>query len=223
MQAVKKVNLLNLLPIVAFAVPLLWLYVLDGSLFEAMWKGRTFEIFFIWLVALELILGWETLSKQKLSKFSFPRTLALVVSMFLPTLYVLLSYYGGLNVAIMNWSTSQGIVWANTMPLSVEYLVFAVMFLAIVLIGYGFKGVKAYSVPAFFLVLVGVIYLIDNVYPYGTFAPFQIFVPTTTALASCFLNAMGYTTTIQTFHDAAQGTMPYLTAAQPSHRSHSHI
>jgi thaumarchaeosortase len=217
LQAIKNRQILfNLLPLIAFAVPLIWLYTLDAASFEAMWKGRTFQLFFIWLVALELIMGWDAFNKQKLANLGFARTLAFVASLFLPTIYVLLSYYGGLNAAIMNWATLQGVTWANTMPLSIEYLAFAVVFLAIVLLEFGVKGIKAYSVPAFFLVLVGAIYLIDNVFPYGTFTPFQIFVPTTTSLASYFLNSMGYTTSIQNFHNDVQGTMPFLTATNPS-------
>ena len=54
-------TLLKLLPLAAFAVPLLWLYLLSPGSFEAMWKGRTFQLFFIWLIGLELILGWESL------------------------------------------------------------------------------------------------------------------------------------------------------------------
>ena len=61
-------TLLKLLPLVAFAVPLLWLYLLDAGSFELMWKGRTFQLFFIWLIALELILGWESLQPSKIGK-----------------------------------------------------------------------------------------------------------------------------------------------------------
>ena len=74
------------------------------------------------------------------------------------------------------------------------------------------KGLKAFSVPAFFLFLVGLIYTIDNVYPYGQFTPFQVFVPTTTALAATILNLMGYATNISYIQNSAQGTMPLLTA-----------
>jgi hypothetical protein len=47
-------TLLKLLPLLAFAVPLLWLYLLDAGSFELMWKGRTFQLFFIWLIALDV-------------------------------------------------------------------------------------------------------------------------------------------------------------------------
>src|SRR3989339_659633 len=44
-----------------FTVPLILLYFLNPGSFESMWKGRTFQLFFIWLVALEFILSWETI------------------------------------------------------------------------------------------------------------------------------------------------------------------
>jgi thaumarchaeosortase len=217
LEATKKRRklLLKMLPILAFTVPLLWLYFLEPISFESMWKGRTFQLFFIWLIALELILSWEGI-QVKLTKLRSIRTICFLAAMVLPTAYVAWSYYGGLNTAIWSWSTNQGILWSTTMALSIEYLVFAVMLCAILTLQFGFKGLKDFSVPAFFLVLVGVIYLIDNVYPYGTFAPFQIFVPTTTALASFFLTIMGYTTSIQNIQSSTQGLMPYLTTTNPA-------
>jgi hypothetical protein len=132
--------LLKLLPIVAFAVPLLWLYFLDANSFELMWKGRTFQLFFIWLVGLELILGWETLRENKLPKLFSARTLAYIASLALLTVYVVAANYWGVNTAITNWATQSHIQWASSMPLSTEYLVFAVLFCAIMFLSFGFKG-----------------------------------------------------------------------------------
>ena len=207
--------LIKLLPLVAFVVPFLWLYLLEPATFEAMWKGRTFQLFFIWLIGLELILGWESLQGSKLGKLISARTIAFIVSLTIPTLYVAVSYYWGLNAAITNWATQSQIAWASSMPLSMEYLAFAATFGAIVFLSFGFKGLKAFSVPAFFLIIVGAIYTIDNIYPYGQFTPFQIFVPTTTALAAAILNLMGYTTSMSSEQSSLQGTMPLLTATNP--------
>jgi hypothetical protein len=63
-----KNTLLKLLPLMAFAVPLLWLYLLHPASFELMWKGRTFQLFFVWLIALELILSWENIQPNKIAK-----------------------------------------------------------------------------------------------------------------------------------------------------------
>jgi len=212
--------ILKLLPLVAFAVALVWLYMLEPDTFQLLWKGRTFELFFIWLVGLELMLGWEELQPAKLPKKISARTVALVATLILPTLYVAASYYWGLNSAISNWSIenhlTQGLAaqealsWERSMPLALEYFVFAALFCAIIYLSFGFKGVKSFSVPAFFLVLVGLIYLVDNIFPYGQFTPFQVFVPTTTNLAAAILNMMGYTTSI-----TYSQNMPYLTSTNP--------
>jgi thaumarchaeosortase len=209
-----KSLLLKLLPLVTFAIPLAWLYVLEPASFEAMWKGRTFQLFFVWLIGLELIMGWGEL-QPKLGKVFSARTIALAVATMLPTLYVAASYYWGLNQAIFDWSTKQNITWANTMALSTEYLFFGAIFFAVIYLSFGFKGIKAFSVPAFFLILVGAIYTIDNVFPYGQFTPFQIFVPTAASLAAFFLNLMGYNTNLMIEPSATHGTITLLTANNP--------
>lgn len=207
----KHANLLmRILPIIAFVVPFIWLYSLDAASFELMWKGRTFQLFFIWLISLELILSWENLQENKIRKLVSFRAFAFIAAIILPTVYVALSVYWGLNAAIANWATQSQITWANSMPLSTEYLVFTALFCAIVFLQFGFKGLKTFSVPAFFLALVGVLYTIDNIFPYGQFTPFQVFVPTTTAYAAAILNLMGYTTSIS--YGSFQGNLPYLTA-----------
>lgn len=209
LQALKKhsVFLLKLLPLIAFAVPLLWLYGLEPASFEAMWKGRTFQLFFIWLIGLELILDWENLPHSRIGKLFSVRSVSLAFAMVLPTLYVAASYYWGLNAAIFDWASQSHILWANSMALSTEYLAFAALFVAVVYLAFGFRGLKSFSIPAFFLTLVAVIYTADNILPYGQFTPFQIFVPTTTALASAMLNLMGYSTSVAYLQD-----MPRLTA-----------
>src|SRR3990170_6298050 len=89
-------KLVPLLPLAAFAVAFLWSYLLQPQSFELMWKGRTFLLFFVWLVALELILGWETLQASKLGKPVSARSLFFAVSLLLPTVYVVTSNYLGL-------------------------------------------------------------------------------------------------------------------------------
>lgn len=59
--------------------------------------------------------------------------------------------------------------------------------------------------------MVGVLYTIDNIYPYGQFTPFQLLVPTTATLAAAVLGVMGYQTNLTT-----SGSMPRLTATDPT-------
>ncbi len=223
--------LLPLLPLIAFIIPLIGLYVfnpleptLDPSrplyaqaTFESMWKGRTFELFFVWLIGLELILGWENFKENKVTKLFSPRTIALIVALIVPTLYVWASYSLGLNDAILNWAVANNIQggWATTMPVAFEYVAFAAFFNAIVFLLFGKKGLINYAIPAFFMVMVGAIYIIDNVYPYGNFTLFQFFVPTTAYAATAIFNLMGYTTALTEITDSVHGTMPVLSVSGP--------
>jgi exosortase/archaeosortase family protein len=65
------------------------------------------------------------------------------------------------------------------------------------------------------MVMVGAIYIIDNVYPYGQFTLFQFFVPTAAAAAAAVFNLMGYTTSLTEQTDLVHGTMPVLTVSGP--------
>jgi len=204
-------TLLKLLPLAAFAVPFLWLYLLQPASFELMWKGRTFQLFFIWLIALELILSGESLQPNRIDKPFSAKTIAFIPALAFPTLYVVSAHYLGLNTAITEASRQNQIPFADSMPLSTEYLVFAALFCLMVFLQFGKKGLKDFSVPAVFLGIVGALYTIDNVFPYGQFTPFQLLVPTTASLAASALNLMGYQTSL-----ATAGTMPRLTATDPA-------
>jgi thaumarchaeosortase len=158
-----------------------------------MWKGRTFELFFIWLVALEYILSWENI-KLKINKQNKLRVFAYAITLCLPTLYLLLENYFGLSITILTWTAQNGITFPKLMPLGVEYLVFSLLFSAMVFLPFGKKGLTGFALPSLFVGLIGVIYTIDNVFPYGQFTPFQLLVPTTSMLAAGVLGSMGYST-----------------------------
>ena len=147
----------------------------------------------------------------KVGRTVFRPNLTVIVAVILPTVYVAVSYYWGLNAAIANWAT-QGGIHGQTPCLSRWNTLPSPPCSASCLLSLGFKGLKSFSVPVFFLILVGVLYTIDNVFPYGQFTPFQIFVPTTTAFASAILNLMGYTTSITYGQNGSDGAnMPFLT------------
>jgi thaumarchaeosortase len=203
--------LLKLLPLMAFALPLLWLYLLDAGSFELMWKGRTFQLFFVWLIALELILDWESLQPNRITKQFSAKALAFIAALLLPTIYVIFANYLGLNTAITEASRQNGVTWWNSMALSTEYLIFTALFCVMIYIQFGKKGLKDFSVPAVFLGIVGALYTIDNIFPYGQFTPFQLLVPTTANLAASVLNLIGYQTSLTT-----AGAMPRLTATDPA-------
>src|SRR5271169_2094107 len=214
-------NFLKLLPLIAFAVPLVILFFLNPldpylkvsaqDSFQLMWKGRTFQLFFIWLVALEFILSWESI-KLKINRQNKLRALVFGLVLLLPTLYILFEYYFGLNTALANWATQSGVAFSDSMPLSIEYLVFSLLFFVTIFLSLGKKGLTGFALPALFVGLVGVLYTIDNVFPYGQFTPFQILVPTTATLAAGVLGLMGYVAVSGT--DAASG-MPMLHVTGP--------
>jgi thaumarchaeosortase len=186
--------LVKLSPILSFIIPFLVLYSLYPNSFEATWKGRTYYLFFLWLVSLEMILNWEKLQTNKINKLGSIRTIAFVIVLLLPTVYVVAANYYGLNSVIENLAKQNNVYSAFWMPLATEYLVFTALFVLIILLAYGFNGLMDYWISAFLLGIIGLIYTIDSCYPYGRFTPFQIFVPTTAKLAANVLNYMGYQT-----------------------------
>jgi exosortase/archaeosortase family protein len=205
-------KILLLTPLVAFAVPLLWLFLLNPASFDALWKGRTFQLFFVWLILLELILGWESLQRGKINKPTKIKFAALLIALLLPTVYVVVSNYFGLNAAIVESSKQSGIYWYADMPAAVEYLVFAGFFSLMTFLILGLRGLKSFSIPILFSIIVGAVFIIDSVYPNGQFTPFQFLVPATTMLAANTLGFMGYNTTL----DLSQGSLPQLTVTDPS-------
>ena len=197
-QKAKKCNhvLVNLSLILSITAPFIILFLLYPSSFEKTWKGRTYYLFVIWLVSLEMILNWERLHINQLNKLASIRTAAFIITLALPLVYVFTANFLGLNNEIVKLSRNCNIGswWAKQMPLSIEYLVFAVIFTVISFIAYGKEGPADYSMPILLLSVIGMIYTMDNLYPKGEFTPFQIFVPTTARLAANVLNYMGYQT-----------------------------
>jgi thaumarchaeosortase len=188
-------TLLKILPIIAFILPFLILYSQDPANFELAWKGRMFYIFFIWLASLEVIMNWENLV-TKVKKLASARNIMFIMALSLPTAYVMVSNFTGLNNLIVNWAQLSHVGWPKDMPVSIEYLVFATLFVFLMWSEFGSVGLKDSAISSLFLVSIGIIFTIDTLYPYGSFTPFQALVPTTSSLAANFFNLMGYKTTI---------------------------
>jgi len=192
-------TLIKLLPLISFIIPFLILYFYRNTTglyfsFEMTWKGRTYYLFFIWLFFLETILGWDKL-QPKVNALRSIRTIALALAFLLPTMYIISSnYYAFPSKAIVDWAWQNKIDQVDWMPLHFEYLILAMLSILIIWLQYGTSGLKSVSISPVFMVAIGTIYLIDNLYRYGQFTPFQILVPTTAQLAGVLLNLMGYTT-----------------------------
>ena len=215
MQIIKtKVSFVKaFLPFISFLASFLILYSIYPASLEptwtGTWKNRMGYLFFLWLFLLETILSWEALRAEKF-RLKSVRTMVFIIALFLPTAYVIVSNYFGLNTFIVNLSMQYNVRpdWAALMPLSTEYLVFAVLLVLIVFLRNGVVGIKTYSVSMLLLVTIGSIYTIDNLYPFGEFTPFQIMVPSTAMFAANVLNLMGYETVL-----SARTQMPYLFVA----------
>jgi hypothetical protein len=188
----------KIVPILSFIIPFLILYSLYPKTFEATWKGRTYYLFFLWLISLELILCWEKLQTSEVYKLMSIRTVASIKALLLPTIYVIVANYYGLNDIIVDLSEQNNVYWVNAMPISIEYLVFTMLFALMILLENGVKGLSDFSISTLFLGTIGFIYTIDSIYLFGTFAPFQIFVPIIAMLAANVLNLMRYQTSIAT-------------------------
>jgi len=186
--------LINILPILALIIPFLILYSLYPESYEATWKGRTYYLFFIWLIFLEVILSGEKIQVNKLKKLKSIRTIAFIIFLLLSTTYVIAANYYGLNDTIMELAIKNNVPRANEIPLSMEYLIFTIVFALTILLAHGRQGLMNHSISVIFLGIIGSIYTVDSIYPYGSFTPFQILVPTTATLAASVLNLMGYQT-----------------------------
>jgi len=205
--------LARLLPILSLIIPLTILYYQYPSSFEMMWKGRTFLLFFIWLISLETILNWEKFQANKISKIKSLRTFLFIISLALPTIYVVAANYGGINNALLDLAARNNVYPDSVqwVPLFTEYLVLAVLFTLTISLEYGVSKLTEFSISIAFQGAIGLIYTIDTLYPYGRFTPFQMLVPTTATLAARVLNIMGYET-LRFFmlNIPEYGPMPYL-------------
>jgi thaumarchaeosortase len=142
-------------------------------------------------------------TKKKAASTPTWRTLSYVIAFFTPTIYVIIANYFGFNTWIVTWAVENDVYSAPWMPLALEYLVFALLHISLILRFYGWKGLRDYSTSSVFLTTIGLIYTIDNIYPYGRFTLFQALVPTTVTLAEKFLNLLHY----QTLVTPSEGTV----------------
>jgi exosortase/archaeosortase family protein len=205
-----------LLPILSFIPPFLVLYSLYAWSFQQTYHGRTLLLIFLWLVVLEIILSWEKLQKNKVTKLRSMRTVLFVIALLLPTLYVVAANYYGINTTIsdltsryissFNIDSGDKIVLAGQVPISFEYLVFAAFFCLTILLAYGINTLADFSLSITFAGIIGLLFTMDQLYP-EKLTPLLIFVPVTATLAAKVLTLMGYQTILY-----LTTSMPLLTA-----------
>jgi thaumarchaeosortase len=101
--------------------------------------------------------------------------------------------------------------WENFLtgdwPLSIEYLIFTLSFVATTFLTFGKKGLKTFSIAIALIAGITVVYMIDTVYPYGAFGPLQTFALPTAACAAVLLQMLGIPFTLS-FSPTNPGSMP---------------
>jgi len=234
-EAVKRnIHIITtLLPVLSFVPAFLILYSLHGWTFEQTYRGRTFLLIFLWLAFLEFILSWEKLQKSNVTKLRSMRTALFVVALLLPTVYVVVTNYYGINTIISNLAgqyisptykllyfqsyvaQTQEIIAASQVPISFEFLFFAVFFCFMIVLAYGINTLADFPLSITFAGIFGLLFTIDELYP-GNFTPLLIFVPATATLAAKVLTLLGYHTSL-----SFTTIMPLLTATDQHGQSFS--
>ena len=193
-----------------------------GFYFDYTWKGRLFLLFFLWLFVLEYSLNLEKASKKDLE--SKPRSHFKVIATFIcaiiPIIYILsVNFLGFDQTVIKIWEIIRGEYWrANfadwqhilkaAWPLSFEYLVFTVSFIATILLAYGKSGLKKFAITIGLIAGITLIYLTDTIFPYGVLKPLQMLALPTAAWAAVLLDIMGYVFTLS--YSPAIDSMPLI-------------
>ena len=225
-----KKRRLHLLLSSFFFIPILLIFFLDffnieafGSfnqkfMFDLTWKGRMFYLFFIWLLILETILDWEVIIEKQPTFQNRFRTFLPYIFAAIPTIYVLSVNFLGLNQTILNFGQALHIRSGDFLnehwPLSVEYLILVSFFIFATWLAHGLSGLKSFSISLSLLAGIGIVYLFDTVWPFGTFKPMQLLAVPTAACAAALLDLLGYNVTLlYPVSDPESGTFPLMTVS----------
>ncbi len=183
-----------LMILLSILVPLAVLYGINAESFNHTYNGRAYYLFFVWLVVLELAFAWDKYN-SKLSK-SRKDNLVFGLALILPTLYVGVANFLGLNNVLVDLARPSGIgeMWLFDIPLAVELLVFAVLFGGIFWLAYKKQGLKGFSPAIALIAVIGVINMITIFFPFGAFTPFQLLSPPTASASVGVLKLMGFKT-----------------------------
>jgi len=164
-------------------------------MFDLTWKGRMFYLFFVWLLLLESVLDWEIIvEKQSAFKNRF-RVILTCIFAAVPTLYVISVNFFGLDQMILSLGQALQIgqdFINEAWPLSVEHLILLLFFTIAIWLAYGLIGLRSLSISLSLLAGIVVVYLVDTIWPYGTFVPMQLLAVPTAAGATALLDLLGY-------------------------------
>lgn len=113
---------------------------------------------------LELALGWKKLLNRKIT-WTWFKTVAVAVTVAAPTIYVIGTFFLGLNHNIVELGRLVGATLLEHWPLSLEYLLFTTFFMASVWLMYQIDGLKRFSISVFFLGATSFFYMIEHFTP----------------------------------------------------------
>lgn len=199
-----KPSIIKLVIPLFFILTIIPLYYFEPQTFENSWKGRAPYLIFLGLLIFELAIAWKRIINKKIT---FIRAGAIVIAIIAPILYVLaffstdlksniielgkvLSVYVGLDKRV-DASAYLGFIQIHW-PLSFEYLVISSFFTVSIWFMYGFDGIKKTAVSLLFIWATTTFFMIDTMYPFGTFAILNNLSIVTTFFVAYTLNAFGY-------------------------------
>ncbi len=162
-------------------------------MFDLTWKGRMFYLIFLVLLLFESRLGWNVILQNQRAFQNRFRIILMCIFAVIPFVYVLSVNFFGFDGMITNLGQALQIRDVNDhWPISVEYLILASLFIIIIWLTYGFVGLKSFSISLSFFVGVGIIYLVDTIWPFGTLELMELLAVPTAACATVLLDLLGY-------------------------------
>ena len=225
-----NINYRKLLIPFSFIIMVLIVYITDPLSLQETWEGRAFYLFFLWLFALEFILGSRNPKPKTNSSTSWARIIGGFFMLMIPTIYLIEFYMFGLNNTIIEFGKLLGIgqgfsviaqSWLiyTSFPISLEYIIVAVSIFMGVLLLLDFDGIRQFSVSISLLGLIGVFFMINTFRPYTASFPnflsllspvfpqsgvsIQGFVPFISSIVASAMQRIGYAVQMVVLSDGA--------------------
>jgi thaumarchaeosortase len=176
-----------------------------GFYFDYTWVGRLFLLFFLWLFVLEFLNIKQSSEDLEVKPVNRIRIVAALACAAVPLIYVVAANFLGCSQAVIDLGDAiRGDYWEQASQwwelilnaewvIVFEYLLFTFSFLATILLAYGKRGLKDYSITVGLIGGITAAYSLDVFFPYGVLRPLQMMTLPTAAFAAGFLELIGYT------------------------------
>jgi thaumarchaeosortase len=188
-----------------------------GFYFDYSWKGRMFLFIFLAIFILEYITGGN-LEKTEKPASKRKQNLAIIAALLfasIPLIYIASENFLGFDRIVIgvgealrgdywraalahnsNDPNSFGNFIAGDWILSLQYLVFAISAALAVFLLYGKVGLKTFSISIILVAGLGMVFLVDTLFPYGALKPLMLLTLPTSACATALLEAIGFIVTM---------------------------